>query len=58
MNKSIINKNILIVMSGFLFIGGGAALLGIYRAAKNFERPPGCVMQDHDGEMFVYGAHA
>ncbi len=45
-------------MFGFLFIGGGAAILGIYRAAKNAERPLGYVMEEHDGDIFVYGAHA
>lgn len=58
MKESTINKKILTVMFGILFIGGAAAILGIYRAAKNTERPPGCVMEDHDGDIFVYGAHA
>ena len=58
MKESTVNKKLLTVMLGFLFIGGAAAILGIYRVAKNTERPLGCVMEEHDGDIFVYGAHA
>jgi hypothetical protein len=34
------NKRMLKVVVGFLFIGGLAAIFGIYRAAKNTDRPP------------------
>jgi hypothetical protein len=53
MKESIINKKILTVMFSFLFIGGAAAILGIYRAAKNTERPLGYVMEEHGGDIFV-----
>ncbi len=56
--ESIMNKKILTVMFGFLFLGGGAALLGICRAAKNAEGPLGYVMKEQDGDVFVYGSHA
>ena len=58
MKESNINKKILTGIFGFLFIGGAATILGIYRAAKNTERPLGCVMEEHNGNIFVYGAHA
>ena len=53
-----INRRLLTVMFGFFFIGGGAALLGIYSAAKHAEHPLGYLMEDDDGETFVYGAYA
>jgi hypothetical protein len=53
-----VNKRLLRVMFGFLFIGGGAALLGIYQAMKDAEHPLGYLMEEDDGEIFVYGAHA
>ena len=34
------------------------SFLGIFRAARNVERPLGYVMEEHDGDIFVYGAHA
>jgi hypothetical protein len=37
MKKSIVNKKIPKIMLGFLFIGGVAFILGIFRAAKNNE---------------------
>jgi hypothetical protein len=39
MSQSIIHKKTLTVMLGFLVIGGLAALLGIYRAAKDTDSP-------------------
>jgi hypothetical protein len=58
MKESIINKNMLRVMWGFLFIGGGVALLGIYRTAMNSDHPHGYLVEENDGETFVYAAHA
>jgi hypothetical protein len=58
MKESIISKKILTVMFGLLFVGGATAILGIYRAAKNTDPPLGYVVQEQDGETFVYGAHA
>jgi hypothetical protein len=58
MKKSMINQKLLTVMLGFLFIGGGAALLGVYHLARNAELPLGYLMEENDGEIFVYGAHA
>jgi hypothetical protein len=58
MKESTINKKILTVMFGFIVIGGGAALLAIYRAPKNTGRPPGDGTEQLDGDNFVYGAHA
>lgn len=43
----------------FLFIGVGVAiLLELYRASKHAGQPPDFVIEDHDGDVFVYGAHA
>jgi hypothetical protein len=53
-----INNRLLTVLFGFFFIGGGAALLGIYRAAKHAELSPGCIVEEIDGETFVCGAYA
>jgi hypothetical protein len=58
MTHSDINKRLLKMMFGFLFIGGGAALLAILGAASNTEHPLGYLMEENDGETFVYGAHA
>jgi len=58
MKESVINKRILRVMFGVLFIGGAAAILGIYRATKNTGRPLGDGMGKHDRDIFVCGAHA
>jgi len=58
MKEPIINKKLLTVMFGFLFIGGGAALLGFFRAAQYPEPPLGYLMEENDGETFVYAAHA
>jgi hypothetical protein len=58
MKESTINIRLLTVMFGFLFIGGGAALLGIYSAAKNTQHSLGYLMIENDGQTFVYGAHA
>ncbi|MEX2117281.1 MAG: hypothetical protein WEB37_10355 [Bacteroidota bacterium] len=57
MNNSI-NKELMTVVFGFLFIGSAAAILGMYRVANHTERTPGCVIQEPDGGTFVYGAHA
>ena len=51
-------RRLLRVMFGFFLIGGGAALLGIYRVVTSAERPLGYLMEENDGEIFVYGAHA
>jgi hypothetical protein len=58
MKESIINKKILTVMFGFLFIGGVAAILGIFRAVKNTEHRSTTLSEEHDGCIFVYVAHA
>lgn len=58
MKESKSSKGFLRVMFGFLFIGGGAALLGIYRASKPAELPPGYLVEENDGEIFVCGAYA
>jgi hypothetical protein len=58
MKELTMSRRLLRVMFGFLFIGGGAALLGIYRAAKNAELPPGYLMEENNGETFIYAAHA
>jgi hypothetical protein len=39
MREPVTNKRMLKVMSGCLFIGGLAAIIGIYRAAKSTESP-------------------
>jgi hypothetical protein len=39
MSQSIVYKKTLSVMLGLLFIGGLAAILGIYRVAKNTDSP-------------------
>jgi hypothetical protein len=39
MKESIMNKKILAVMFGVIFMGGVAAILGIVRAAKTAVRP-------------------
>jgi hypothetical protein len=56
--ESITNKKILTVMFGLLCVGGGAALLAIYSAEKNAGRQPGYRTEEHDGDIFVCGAHA
>jgi phosphotransferase system glucose/maltose/N-acetylglucosamine-specific IIC component len=53
MQESISHKKIFAAMFSFFFIGCAAAILGIYRAAKNTERPLGYVMEEHDGNIFV-----
>jgi hypothetical protein len=53
MKESIISKKILAVMFGLFFIGSAAAVLEIYRAAKNTERPLSCVMEEQYGDIFV-----
>jgi len=58
MNTSIINNQILAVALGFLLIGSAAALVSMRRPAAVTERTPGCVIQEPDGETFVYGAYA
>jgi hypothetical protein len=58
MKESTMSRRLLRVMFGFFVIGGGAALVGIYRALKTTERPLGYLMEENDGETFVYGAHA
>jgi hypothetical protein len=58
MNDSIISDKILTLILGFLFIGGGATILGIMHASKSAVHSPGYVVQESDGDVFVYGAHA
>ena len=58
MKHSDINKRLLTVMFGLLFLGGGAALLGLYRAVTDAEPSLGYLMEESDGETFVCGAHA
>jgi|GEM_PF-1853626 hypothetical protein len=53
MEESIINKKILTVIFGLLFIGGTAAILEIYRTAKHAERPLSYVMEEQYGDIFV-----
>lgn len=53
MKEPIINKKILTVMFGLLFIGSAAAILEIYRMAKNTERPLSYVMEEQYGDIFV-----
>jgi hypothetical protein len=53
-----INNQILAVVLGFLFIGSAAAIVSMSRPAAVTERTPGCVIQEPDGETFVYGAYA
>ncbi|MGA3288246.1 MAG: hypothetical protein ABSD46_12560 [Bacteroidota bacterium] len=53
MEESIVNKKILTVIFGLLFIGGAAAILEIYRTAKNTDRPLDYVMEEHGGDIFV-----
>lgn len=58
MNTSIFNKDVLALILGLLFIGSAAAVVGMQRTAKAGEKMPGCVIQEPDGETFVYGAYA
>lgn len=58
MKESIINKKIPTVMFGLLFIGSVALILGIFRAAKNIERPLGDVYEEYEENIFVYEAQA
>jgi hypothetical protein len=58
MKESNVNKRLLRVVFGFLFIGGGAALLGFYSAARHAELPIGYIVQENDGGTFVCGAYA
>jgi hypothetical protein len=53
MKESINHKKLFAAMFSFLFIGCAAAILRIYRSAKNTMRPPGYVMEEHDGDIFV-----
>jgi hypothetical protein len=48
----------LTVLLSVLVIGGAATILGIYHASNDPERLPGCVVEEPDGGIFVYGAHA
>lgn len=57
MKESIIDKEMLTVMFGFLFIGGVAAILGIIRAVKNTERSLRDVTEVTDEDILVYGTH-
>ena len=58
MKETTISNHMLAATLGFIFFGGIATILGIYRAAKHIERPLGFVMTENDGDTFVYGAHA
>ena len=58
MKEPSINKRSLRVVFDFFFIGGGAALLGLYRAVTDAEPSLGYLMEESDGETFVCGAHA
>lgn len=58
MKESGINKNILTMMFGVLFIGGAAAIFGIVRATKHSEHQAGFLLEEPDGNIFVCGAHA
>lgn len=58
MNTSIINKDVLTLMLGILFVGSAAVVVRMQRSAKTGERMPGCVILEPDGETFVYGAYA
>jgi len=53
MQESINHKKIFAAMFSFFFIGCAAAILRIYRAVKNTERPLGFSMEEHDGDIFV-----
>jgi len=53
MKELIINKKILTVMAGLLFIGGVAAILEIYRTANKTEHPLGYVHEEQYGDIFV-----
>jgi hypothetical protein len=53
MKESINHKKLFAAMFSFFFVGCAAAILRIYRAAKNTERPLGYVMEEHDGAIFV-----
>ncbi|MGB2869526.1 MAG: hypothetical protein WBD36_13810 [Bacteroidota bacterium] len=57
MKESTSDKKVMGVMLGLLVIGGAAAILGMYRATRNAGRRPGYVINENDGEVFVYGAH-
>jgi hypothetical protein len=58
MKESSMNKNVLAVMFGILFIGGAAAIFGIVRAAKDTEGRPGFPPEKREGDIFICGAHA
>jgi hypothetical protein len=53
MKESIINKKLLRMMFGFIFIGGGAAILGIYHAAKNARYSLRYAVKEYDADVFV-----
>jgi hypothetical protein len=53
MHDSISYTKIFAAMFSFFFVGCAAAMLRIYRAAKNAERPPFCVTKELDGDIFV-----
>ena len=58
MSEAAIKNTVMTMMFGVIFLGGAAALLGIYRAAQETKQLPGFVVQESDGVMFVYGANA
>jgi hypothetical protein len=58
MKESIINKEILTVMFGFLFIGGVAAILGSYARRRIPDVCSATVREEYDRDIFVYGAYA
>jgi hypothetical protein len=53
MKETIVKKNLLRMMFGFIVVGGGAAILGIYQAAKNARQSLRYAMQEYDADMFV-----
>jgi hypothetical protein len=56
MKESIINKKKPTLLFGLLFVGSVAVILGIFRAAKNIQRPPGDAYEEYEENIFVCDA--
>jgi hypothetical protein len=53
MRESNITNKLLTMMFSLVLIGGAAAILEIFYAAKNAEHSPGGVLEEYDGNIFV-----